>query len=110
MTAMFSGRALGFVVHCYADFRLDRLYLIGRLEDGRSFAAVQEKWRPSFHIYKTEKERAERLFSSLKYETGLPELETFDGREKLVRFKFFHYRDYSAAGKLLEHAGIISPD
>ena len=46
----------GFVVHCYADFRpgaeaRDRLYLIGRLEDGRSFAAVEENWRPSLHIY-----------------------------------------------------------
>jgi len=100
----------GFVVHCYADFRKDRLYLIGRLEDGRSFAAAEGKWRPSLHIFESEKEKARIILSSLKYETCPPVLEAFDGSGKLLLLKFFHYRDYSNAGKLLEQAGISTPD
>ena len=30
----------GFLVHCYADLRRNRIFAVGRLEDGRSFAAV----------------------------------------------------------------------
>ena len=100
----------GFVVHCYADIRRDRLYLTGRLEDGRSFAAAENKWRPSLHVSESECDRAEHVLSSIKFETGRPELGAFDGREKLRLISFFHYRDYRAAGKLLEQAGISSPD
>ena len=100
----------GFVVHCYADSRRDRLYLIGRLEDGRSFAAVDAKWRPSLHILESDMDKIHRFFSSLKYGVGPPALEAFDGREKLLLLKFPHYRDYNAAGRLLEQAGILSPD
>ena len=57
----------GFVVHYYADTRRDRLYLVGRLEDGRSFAAAEKKWLPDLHIFKKEKERAESLLSSIKH-------------------------------------------
>jgi len=103
-------KALGFVVHCYADSRKDRLYLIGRLEDGRSFAAAEGKWRPSFHINENDGVRAKYILSSLKFETLPPELENFSGKEKLLLLKFYHYRDYSAAEKLLEQAGISSPD
>ena len=102
-------KSRGFVVHCYADSLKDRLYLLGRLEDGRSFAA-RGKWRPSFHIYKKEKKLADRVLSSLKYEAGPPELEAFDGREELIQLTFSRYRDYSAAGRLLEQSGISSPD
>ena len=102
-------KSRGFVVHCYADSLKDRLYLLGRLEDGRSFAA-QGKWRPSLHVYEKEKKLVERTLSSLKYETGPPELESFDGREELIQLTFFHYRDYGAAGKLLEQSGLSSPD
>ena len=105
---MFSGR--GYVVHCYADSRKDRLYLVGRLEDGRSFAAVEGKWRPSLHIYESEKNKAERVLSFLKYEPASPALESFEGKEKLLCLNFSRYRDYSAAGRALERAGILSPD
>ncbi|MCL2380393.1 MAG: DNA polymerase II [Treponema sp.] len=107
-------KARGFVVHCYADTRRDRLYLVGRLEDGRSFAAVDAAWRPSLHIPAGEEGRAKRVLASLKYETSEPltaaALEAFDGREALLLLTFSHYRDYSAAGRLLEQAGIASPD
>ena len=102
-------KSRGFVVHCYADLRKDQLYLLGRLEDGRSFAA-QGKWQPSLHVYEKEIKQVQRLLSPLNYEMDLPELEAFDGREKLLLLKFSHYRDYSAAGKLLEQAGLSSPD
>ena len=100
----------GFVVHSYADFRKDRLYLIGRLEDGRSFAAAEGTWRPSFHVFENDIDRVKRVLSSLQFEICPPKLEAFDGQGKLALLIFSHYRDYGDAGKLLERAGITSPD
>jgi len=100
----------GFVVHCYADPRKDRLYLVGRLEDGRSFAAVDGKWRPSLHIFERDGDRARNALSSVKYEAGSPTLESFDGREKLLRLVFFRHRDYNDARSRLEQAAIPSPN
>jgi DNA polymerase-2 len=99
----------GFLVHAYADQRRDRLYLTGRLEDGRSFAAVQV-WQPCFHIYEHDTARCAALLSSIKYEAFPSVLEAFSGKEKLLRLCFSRYGDRSAAAKLLEQAGIPSPD
>jgi len=100
----------GFVVHCCVDSRKDRLYLIGRLEDGRSFAAVEKNWQPSFHIYENDRRRAENVLSALKFETCPPELETFNGSEKLLLLRFSGYNVYNTAAKIMEQAGITSPD
>jgi DNA polymerase-2 len=98
-----------FLVHAYADQRRDRLYLTGRLEDGRSFAAAQV-WRPCFHIYEHDRTRCAALLSSIKYEAISASLEAFSGKEKLLCLRFSRYGDRSAAAKLLEQAGIPSPD
>ncbi|GHV79468.1 DNA polymerase [Spirochaetia bacterium] len=98
-----------FLVHAYADQRRDRIYLTGRLEDGRSFAAAQV-WRPCFHIYEHDKARCAALLSSIKHETLPAKLEAFSGTEKLLLLCFSRYGDRSSAVKLLEQAGITSPD
>ncbi|MCL2007516.1 MAG: DNA polymerase II [Treponema sp.] len=100
----------GFVLHCYADHGKNRLFLIGRLEDGRSFAAVVADFRPSAHILERDRDSAERALSSIMHRICAPELEPFAGNESLVMLKFNSFRDYIAAGKQFENAGIISPD
>ena len=99
-----------FLVHCYADFRKDRLYLVGRLENGQSFAAVEGKWRPSLHINESDREKAESALSSIIYTVSPPALTAFDLREKLLLIQFSHFRDYNTAVKLLGKANITSPD
>ncbi|MFP3040856.1 DNA polymerase II [Treponema primitia] len=99
----------GFLVHAWADHRQDRLYLTGRLEDGRSFAAVQF-WRPCFHIYEHDTARCADLLSSIKYEVFPSDLESFSGTEKLLFLCFSRYGDRSRAAKILEQTGIPSPD
>ena len=45
----------------------------------------------------------------MRYETAPPTLESFDGREKLLRLTFHSYRDYNDARRRLEQAAILSP-
>jgi DNA polymerase-2 len=99
----------GFIVHAYADTRRDRLYVTGRLEDGRSFAAVESRWRPSFHIYASDRERCRNLLASVKYEAESGRLAAFSGREKLILLRFSRYGERQTAVKLLEQAGIPCP-
>ncbi|MCL2833234.1 MAG: hypothetical protein FWD78_08695, partial [Treponema sp.] len=109
----------GFIVHAYADMRRDRLCLIGRLEDGRSFAAIETRWRPSLLIYSTENERCAKILSSVKnttkntaieYSAVPAQTESFEGTEALLELKFDHYSARTAAAKALEQEGIKSPD
>ncbi|MDR2740103.1 MAG: DNA polymerase II [Treponema sp.] len=98
-----------YLVHVWADHRRDRLYLTGRLEDGRSFAAVQS-WKPCFHIYAQDSVRCAVLLSTIKHEVIPSDLEAFSGKETLALLCFSRYNDRSSAAKLLEQAGIPSPD
>jgi DNA polymerase-2 len=100
----------GFLVHCYADLRRDRLYCVGRLEDGRSFAAVEDQWRPCLHIGGGDRSRALSLLAGLHFEIEEAELESFSGKEKLYRLRFSRYGDRARAVERLERAGIPSPD
>jgi DNA polymerase-2 len=100
----------GFLVHCYADLRRDRLYCLGRLEDGRSFAAVEERWRPYLHIYGGDRARTVSLLARLPFEIQDAELEPFSGTEKLYTLRFPRYGDRIRAVEILENAGIPSPD
>ncbi|MDR1239242.1 MAG: DNA polymerase II [Treponema sp.] len=100
----------GFLVHCYADLRRDRLYCVGRLADGRSFAAVEERWRPCLHIYDSDRIRALPLLAGLPFEEDAAALESFSGAEKLCRLRFSRYGDRARAVAALENAGIPSPD
>jgi DNA polymerase-2 len=75
------GEYRGFLVHISADKRKGRIYASGRLEDGDSFALVDESWRPSFYIPAAEAGRAAtvaRAFPGAAIsERGI---ESFDGR------------------------------
>ncbi|MDR2053012.1 MAG: DNA polymerase II, partial [Treponema sp.] len=90
--------------------RRDRLYLAGRLEDGRSFAVVERNWRPSFHVYEDDLKRCAVLLSQIKHEVLPGELDAFSGREKLALLRFARFDGRSAAVKKLEQAGVVTPD
>jgi DNA polymerase-2 len=83
---------------------------VGRLEDGRSFAAVEDRWRPYLHIYGEDRGRVPSLLSGLPFEIGKGELASFSAKEKLYLLRFSRYGDRARAAELLEHAGIPSPD
>ena len=100
----------GFIVHAYADRRRDRLCILGRLEDGRSFAAVETRWRPSLLIYENDLKRCAALLSSLPYNMLPVKIESFEGREKLLELKFQTFSGRAAAAAALEKAGIVGPD
>jgi DNA polymerase-2 len=99
----------GFIVHAYPDLRKNRLYCLGRLADGRSFAAVEEDWRPYIHIFESDRLRAMPLLCTLGFEETAA-LESFTGRENLTCLKFFNYGDRSRAAAVLEDALVSSPD
>jgi DNA polymerase-2 len=105
-----SGAFRGFLVHAEAEPGRDRLFFTGRLEDGRSFAAVETQWRPSFHIDRADHSRSQTLLASLPHNSFPSELESFSGTETLVRLEFGRYRDRQRAFSMLEAAGIASPD
>jgi len=100
-----------FLVNIYPDLRKNRLYLQGRLSDGRSFAAVEEDWRPYIHIFENSFSRAARLFRPFKTEETHALL-PFSGlkEDKLICLKFACYNDRSRAVRLLDENKIPSPD
>ena len=105
----------GYMVHAYSDIRKSRIFILGRLEDGRSFAIIETRWQPSLHINKTESENLTRILSPIKnnnnenYEILPSSLESFNG-EELLELRFKNFPSRNAAAKLLEEAGIASPD
>ena len=99
-----------FLVHAYGDPRRDQLYLVGRLEDGRSFAAAEGRWRPSFHVYQADIPRCVPCLTGLSYTVAAPELEAFSGNGKLALLGFPRYYDRTEAFKRLERARVPSPD
>ena len=99
----------GFLVHIYPDLRKNRLYLLGRLTDGRSFAVVEENWRPYFHVFEKDYSKVKKLFKIFRYDEITP-LDSFSGREKHVCFKFHGYNDRRQAVSVLEQEKISSPD
>ena len=102
--------SLGFIVHAYADRRKDRLYILGRLEDGRSFAIVESRWRPSILIFKKDLDQSTVLLSSINFEIRPTETQSFDKKDELLELIFHNYSGRSTAGKILEEKGIKSPD
>ena len=100
----------GFLVHAYPDLRRNRLYLLGRLEDGRSFAAVEETWRPYIHIFEKDISRAVSLPGGFSFEEVGPALESFSGKEKLRRAEFADFSSRSRTAAALREASIPSPN
>jgi DNA polymerase-2 len=105
-----SGPVRGFILHASADLPKDRLFFVGRLEDGRSFAAVEARWRPAIHIRAEDRRAGDSLFDAPACQESPAALESFSGREKLLRLDFSRYAYRAAGVKLLERAGIPSPD
>ncbi|HPG87277.1 MAG TPA: hypothetical protein PLQ29_11320, partial [Spirochaetales bacterium] len=92
----------GVAAQVYADYRRDRVFVVGRLDDGRSFAAEDSSWRPVVYLAAEDAASGESRFGGYRFETC--ELEAIDGRE-LVAWTapgFGAYRDAVAA---LERAG-----
>ncbi|MDR1108220.1 MAG: hypothetical protein LBL19_04210 [Spirochaetaceae bacterium] len=83
---------------------------MGRLEDGRTFAVVESRWRPALHIPEEGRGAGASLLAALPYQESPAALEPFSGKKKLLRLDFSRYADRAAAVKLLEQAGIPSPD
>ncbi|MFP3090345.1 DNA polymerase II [Treponema sp. TIM-1] len=105
-----SGVFRGFIVHASVDPQKDRLFFVGRLEDGRSFAAVEAQWRPYVHIREEDWGAWDSLVDAPPGQKSPAALESFSGRERLLRLDFSRYGDRAAGVKLLERAGIPSPD
>ena len=100
----------GFLVHAYPDQRRNRLYFLGRLEDGRSFAAIEENWRPYIHIYEKDLSRAMPFLDALNFEKAPSVLESFSGSEKLLRLEFANFSGRSRAAASLQDASVPTPD
>jgi DNA polymerase-2 len=100
----------GFIVNVYPDIRKNRLYILGRLADGRSFAAVEENWRPYFHLFDSDMNRAAALLHTFQYKEEQAALAPFDGRGKLICLSFSQYAGRSNAASILKEANFHSPD
>ena len=100
----------GFAVHSYTEKRRNRIYLLGRLEDGRSFAAASTRWRPYLHIYPKNLEAVSKLLHSIKHENNQTQIESFEGREKLHRLDFTDFSGRADAAAILTASGIPCPD
>jgi DNA polymerase-2 len=105
------GMALrGFIVHAWPDMRRDRIYCVGRLDDGRSFAAVEERWRPAIHVFAGSRKRALSLLGQLRFTEEPAALAPFSGTEGLCCLRFSRYGERAAAAAILKKAAIPSPD
>jgi hypothetical protein len=100
----------GLLVHAYPDHRRNRLYCLGRLEDGRSFAAIEENWRPYIHISEKDLSRVMPLLEAFDFEKAPSALESFSGSEKLFRLVFAGYGGRSRAAAALQEASVPTPD
>ena len=103
----------GFLIHAYPDTRRNRLYLIGRLSNSKSFAAVVENkdWRPRLHIFENDYSKVTRLLKNFHgIESSRVPLESFSGKEKLICFEIAFYSERLNAAAILEKEGIQSPD
>jgi DNA polymerase-2 len=61
-------------------------------------------------IYQNDSERCRNILSSVNCEINQTDIESFDKKEKLLELKFGNYFHRNTAAKLLEEAGIMSPD
>ena len=64
----------GFIVHSYARSRKGRtaLYLLGRLDDGSTFAVVENRYQPNFYIREGEAGAVEQALASMSAAGELP--------------------------------------
>jgi DNA polymerase-2 len=98
----------GFLVHAWTRTRAGRtlLYLVGRLSDGRTFAAIEGRHRPWFCVRRSEGEAARRLVELAEAaEWGEAGLSTMDG-EPCLRASFPTADARQKAREALASAGL----
>ncbi|MDR3192895.1 MAG: hypothetical protein LBT87_07510, partial [Treponema sp.] len=111
----------GFLVHAWADLFSrspergaggGRLYFVGRLEDGGTFAVVAPATKTclGFHVRESDLPRCKSLLSRIPFSPCPPVLEFFDPPEGLVFLRFSHLADRAAAYKTLSRGSVQSPD
>ena len=104
----------GFLIHAYPDTRRNRLYLLGRLTTGKSFAAVIDDkiWKPRLHIFEDDYPRVMPLFKNFQIDDSSQRepLDSFSGKKKLICFDFLNYSERLRAAELLEKEQIKCPD
>jgi DNA polymerase-2 len=76
----------GFVVHAYTGVHRgsSRLYLVGRLKNGETFAVVEERESPGFYLRSSEQQHAKLLLKNSGGQWKECNLSTIDG-ERCVR-------------------------
>jgi DNA polymerase-2 len=89
-----------------------RLYFVGRLESGKTFAAVvpAAKTCLGFHVRERDLPRCKALLSRIPFSPQPPLLEPFYRGEDLAFLRFSHLADRSAAYKILSQGSLQSPD
>jgi DNA polymerase-2 len=100
----------GYLVHPFYDNRRNKIFLIGRLEDGRSFAAAETIWKPYIHIYKTDEERCRQLLTRIHFTIELSKKISFNGKDSLLKIIFQTNSERLQATAIFQNANIISPD
>jgi DNA polymerase II len=102
-------RVTGFVVHAFVQATggaagrgsASRLALLGRLDDGRTFAAVLEPYRPAFFVRACDRARLATSGS----EVSATDRTTIDG-EEVVSVSFGSVRELRSADAGLRRAGV----
>lgn len=110
---MESVSAEGFIVHAYKDARRNRIHVIGRLTDGRSFASAFPVPDPLVCIRKLDLSRAKDLFERLRLRASYSDSAflSFDGNP-CVRISCSATRDADRAIRALrqEHIPVYGSD
>jgi DNA polymerase-2 len=97
----------GFLVHVWSRTRQGRtvLYLLGRLSDGRTFAAIERRHRPYFFVRRSELEAARRLLAAEGAEWREPAMAAMDG-EPCLQALFPTSEGRQRARETLARAGL----
>lgn len=99
--------AEGFIVHAYSDSGRNRVHILGRLTDGRSFAASVGVPPLCLYIRRENAVRAEALFAEARISVSPEETDfvLFDGSPCLV-LEGSSERDVVSASRILQQKGI----
>lgn len=98
--------AVGFIVHGFVQGlpgkRGSRLAYLGRLDDGRTFAAVFEPFRPHFYVRESDSAASENVLNQSPETTAS---RTMDG-EAVVRISTDSVGDHRRAAESLRSSGV----
>ncbi len=97
----------GFIVHAYTGMNRgsSRLYLVGRLKNGETFAIVEERENPGFYLRTSEQLQAKELLKSTGGQWEECSLRTIDG-ERCVRVSWNSTQQFQQAARVLTEQGV----